>query len=168
MPLSDFDEVTVVGFDYLSEFSIFCGLISAFGLDIHSGDIYSFSTSPSHSGARKIVDVFHVRAKPGAPFNEDRQESFIAEMQRFARLLATGDIQEPRERLNRFLVERIETMNEPLTGLLSPVEIVFDNEAFKSWSLMQTQGGRYLRASFCHLECSGDARRVHPQRQDPQ
>ena len=135
---SDF-EVTVVGFDYLSEFSIFCGLISAFGLDIHSGDIYSFSTSPSHSGARKIVDVFHVRAKPGAPFNEDRQESFIAEMQRFARLLATGDIQEPRERLNRFLVERIETMNEPLTGLLSPVEIVFDNEAFKSWSLMQTK-----------------------------
>ena len=46
-----------------------------------------------------------------------------------SRLLATGDIQEPRERLNRFLVERVETMNEPLTGSLSPVEIGFDNGA---------------------------------------
>jgi glutamate-ammonia-ligase adenylyltransferase len=132
-------EITVVGFDYLSEFSIFCGLISAFGLDIHSGDIYSFSASRSHPGPRKIVDVFNVRANPNAPFDAGRQESFIAEMRQFARLLATGDIQEPRERLNRFLVERIEKMNQPLTGLLSPVEIGFDNGVSGTWTLMHTE-----------------------------
>ena len=33
-------EIIIVGFDYLSEFSIFCGLLSAFGLDIRSGDIF--------------------------------------------------------------------------------------------------------------------------------
>jgi glutamate-ammonia-ligase adenylyltransferase len=132
-------EITVVGFDYLSEFSIFCGLISAFGLDIYSGDIYSFSMSRSHPGPRKIVDVFNVRANPNTPFDAGRQESFITEMRQFARLLATGDIQEPRERLNRFLVERVEKMNEPLTGLLSPVEIGFDNSASGTWTLMQTQ-----------------------------
>ena len=61
-------DIVIVGYDYLSEFSIFCGLISAFGLDIHSGDIYSFSTSRSHPGPRKIVDVFNVRgAHRGAP-----------------------------------------------------------------------------------------------------
>src|SRR5256885_16095599 len=36
-------DIVVVGFDYLSEFSIFCGLMSAFGLNIRSGDIFSFS-----------------------------------------------------------------------------------------------------------------------------
>src|SRR5439155_21515085 len=53
---SEFD-IVIVGFDYPSEFSIFCGLLSSFGLDIRSGNIYSFG--------RKIVDVFNVCVKPG-------------------------------------------------------------------------------------------------------
>ena len=36
-------DIVIVGFDYLSEFSIFCGLLSAFGLDIRAGNIYSFA-----------------------------------------------------------------------------------------------------------------------------
>src|SRR4051812_40349047 len=36
-------EIVIVGFDYLSEFSIFCGVMSAFGLNIRAGDIYSFA-----------------------------------------------------------------------------------------------------------------------------
>ena len=35
-------EIVIVGFDYLAQFSIFCGLLSAFGLDIRTGDIFSF------------------------------------------------------------------------------------------------------------------------------
>ncbi|HEY4485506.1 MAG TPA: hypothetical protein VI702_04160, partial [Nitrospiria bacterium] len=35
-------EIVVVARDYFSEFSILCGLISAFGLDIQSGNIYTF------------------------------------------------------------------------------------------------------------------------------
>src|SRR5215472_5485393 len=56
--------IVVVGFDYLSEFSILCGLLSAFGLDIQAGDVYSFGKE-SAGKQRKIVDVFHVRANPG-------------------------------------------------------------------------------------------------------
>src|SRR5688572_3073712 len=33
--LDEFD-IAIVGFDYLSEFSILCGLLSAFGLDIRA------------------------------------------------------------------------------------------------------------------------------------
>src|SRR5690348_11174460 len=53
-------KIVIVGFDYLSEFSIFCGLISAFGLDIRFGDIYSFSKDAVRSSPRRIVDVFTV------------------------------------------------------------------------------------------------------------
>ena len=73
-------DIVIVGYDYLSEFSIFCGLLSAFGLDIRAGNIYSFarrqageerprSTRRATRGKapqpspRKIVDVFDVRAK---------------------------------------------------------------------------------------------------------
>src|SRR5262245_62972910 len=38
-------DIVIVGYDYLSEFSIFCGLLSAFGLDIRAGNIYSFARS---------------------------------------------------------------------------------------------------------------------------
>lgn len=130
--------IVVVGFDYPSEFSIFCGMLSAFGLDIQAGDIYSFAKEGA-GRQRKIVDVFHVRANPGTPFDEARRRQFINGLKGFSRLLATGDIQEPRERLNRFLVESIERMDEPLSGLLSPIDIQFDNEASDDWTVMKTQ-----------------------------
>src|SRR5262245_31722392 len=70
-------EIVIVGFYYLSEFSIFCGLLSAFGLDIRSGEIYSFGRGQaSRSSARKIVDVFLVGLKEGEVFDEPRQREF--------------------------------------------------------------------------------------------
>ena len=42
-------------------------------------------------------------------------------------------------RLYRFLTERIERMNEPLSGLLSPVTLTFDNEASADWTVMEVQ-----------------------------
>lgn len=133
--------IVIVAFDYLSEFSVLCGLISAFGLDIQSGDIHSFgnAVSGTRNRQRKIVDVFRVRPNSNASFGETQQQAFIDTIQRFARLLATGDIQEPREQLNRFLVESIERMEEPLTGLRSPIEIRFDNDASPDWTLLETR-----------------------------
>src|SRR5262249_16377580 len=58
-------DVVIVGFDYLSEFSIFCGLLSAFGLDIRAGNIYSFSRQASRGQPGKVVDVFSVALRAG-------------------------------------------------------------------------------------------------------
>src|SRR5947207_2250991 len=58
-------DVVIVAFDYPSEFSIVCGLISAFGLDIRAGNVYSFGKSEAGVSARKIVDVFNVAVKEG-------------------------------------------------------------------------------------------------------
>ena len=129
-------EVVIVGFDYLSEFSIICGLLSAFGLDIRAGNIYSFAKT-SRPLPRKIVDVFAVGIKPGETFDEAKQREFEQELQTLARLLAAGSTDEARERLNRFVTERIEKMDAELSGLLSPVEIRFDNQLSPDWTVVE-------------------------------
>jgi glutamate-ammonia-ligase adenylyltransferase len=128
-------DIIIVGYDYRSEFSIFCGLLSAFGLDIQAGDIFSFS-KPS-SG--RIVDVLRVALKPGETFDEDAQRQFEGELQIFAELLAAGSLNEARDRLNRFLIERIEKMDQALYGLLSPVEVTFDNHSATGWTVMEVR-----------------------------
>jgi [glutamine synthetase] adenylyltransferase / [glutamine synthetase]-adenylyl-L-tyrosine phosphorylase len=146
-------DIVIVGFDYLSEFSIFCGLLSAFGLDIRAGNIYSFARRETgevrrrlarrapgakapQSSPRKIVDVFNTRLRPGEVFDEAKRREFDQELQTLVRMLASGSPERARERLNRFLTERIEKMNERLTGLLSPVEVRFDNRLSPDWTVM--------------------------------
>lgn len=137
----------VVAFDYFAELSIICGLLAVFGFDIESGDIYSFSRRPSKpalSGRRrarsagKIVDVFIVR-RPAGELDETIKEAFGIELSGLVRLLAAGDADEARDRLNRRLVERLEAAGDPLSGLLYPIEIRFDNQASDRWTIMDVQ-----------------------------
>ncbi|HEX8751500.1 MAG TPA: hypothetical protein VF732_10330, partial [Nitrospira sp.] len=51
MPHEHF-ELTIVGYDYFAVFATICGLLSAFGLNIDEGQIYTFLDSPSPSAAR--------------------------------------------------------------------------------------------------------------------
>src|SRR5690242_7282777 len=74
-------QIIIVWFDYLSEFSIFCGLLSAFGLDIQSGEIYSFSRSPEARAPRKIVDVFRVQSRVAEPFDDAKQRAFVQQLE---------------------------------------------------------------------------------------
>jgi glutamate-ammonia-ligase adenylyltransferase len=146
-------DIVIVGFDYLSEFSIFCGLLSAFGLDIRAGNIYSFARRKSggegprltrramrikapQPSPRKIVDVFNARIRPGETFDDAKRREFEQELQTLVRMLASGLSERARERLNRFLTERIERMDERLAGLLSPVEVRFDNRLSPDWTVM--------------------------------
>jgi glutamate-ammonia-ligase adenylyltransferase len=168
---SEFD-IIIVGFDYLSEFSIFCGLLSAFGLDIRAGNIYSFARrtpgeerpplrstrrsmkiKASRPLPRKIVDVFNVRLRPGETFDEAKQREFDEELQTLVRLLAAGSPEQARERLNRFLTERIEGMNEQLSGLLSPLEVNFDNQFSSDWTVMNV----YSEDAFAFLYAFSNA-----------
>jgi glutamate-ammonia-ligase adenylyltransferase len=132
-------DIIIVGFDYLSEFSVFCGMLSAFGLDIRAGNIYSFSKRAGRPSPRKIVDVFSVSINRGEVFDAAEQRDLELELQSFANLLAAGAIAEARERLNRFLTERIERMNAPLAGLLSPLDIQFENRLSTDWSVMEVR-----------------------------
>src|SRR5207253_9755279 len=90
-------DIIIVGFDYLSEFSIFCGMLSAFGLDIRAGNIYSFLPAGQRRSPTRIVDVFSVSIENGEVFDDIKQRNLGHELEAFANLLAGGAIGEARE-----------------------------------------------------------------------
>ena len=120
-------EVTVVAYDYFSEFATICGLLSAFGLNIEEGQIYTFtgdsSGSPSKlpsQGAprrrpktrpglsrKKIVDVFRVQPVPGASLGQDEQRRLADSLHFVIKLLDGGQFAEARHVVNRQLVEQL-------------------------------------------------------------
>jgi glutamate-ammonia-ligase adenylyltransferase len=140
-------EMTLVAYDYFSEFATICGLLSAFGLNIEEGQIYTFTgdTSgspvkpPSEGGPRrrlkarpglsrkKIVDVFRVQPVPGASLGPDEQRRLAEALSAVIRLLDAGQFQEARHTVNRQLVEQLGRHRGSFSGLLHPVHITFDN-----------------------------------------
>jgi [glutamine synthetase] adenylyltransferase / [glutamine synthetase]-adenylyl-L-tyrosine phosphorylase len=138
LPNNEF-EITLVGYDYPSGFSILCGLLSSFGLDIRTGEIHSFSKQSPSGQPGRIVDVLKVGPNPAEAFDETRQTEFERELLALTDLLATGSLSEARERLNRTLIERVEKMGERLVGLTSPVDLSFDNSSSPDWTLLEAQ-----------------------------
>jgi glutamate-ammonia-ligase adenylyltransferase len=142
-------DVVIVALDYFGEFSILCGLIAAHGLSIESGEVHTFRPAPAPPappGARrrrpppstKIVDVFRVvprRGKP-APDAGRMEEELLAVLA----LVADGRADEARERLNRKLVESLESARGELARTVRPVEIEFDNAALSAWTVMRVRG----------------------------
>ncbi|MGH7209757.1 MAG: hypothetical protein ACREIL_10285, partial [Nitrospiraceae bacterium] len=149
-------EIVVVGYDYFSAFATICGLLSAFGLDIREGSIYTFAdaapsggpVSPRRPVARhrlrgkpglsrkKIVDVFQVRPLPGVPFTAPQQRLFVEELDGMVQLLDANRFQDARNRVNRRLVEALSRSRGAFTGLLNPVQIRFDNETSAGDTIM--------------------------------
>jgi glutamate-ammonia-ligase adenylyltransferase len=137
-------ELTVVAYDYFSEFATICGLLSAFGLNIEEGHIYTFveGSAPSghapggmrgraHTrpglGRKKIVDVFRVQPVRGASFGPDEQDRLITELTAMIELLDAGRFDEARQTVNRHLVEQLGKRRGSFSGLLHTVHITFDN-----------------------------------------
>lgn len=138
-------ELTVVAYDYFSEFATICGLLSAFGLNIEEGQIYTFveGTAPSARagtggprlkpktrpglGRKKIVDVFRVHPVRGASFGPEDQRRLIAELTAMIGLLDAGQFDEARQAVNRHLVEQLGKRRGTFSGLLHTVHITFDN-----------------------------------------
>jgi [glutamine synthetase] adenylyltransferase / [glutamine synthetase]-adenylyl-L-tyrosine phosphorylase len=141
-------EITIVAYDYFSEFATICGLLSAFGLNIEEGHIYTFAekTAPQSvragwtgygprvraknslgSGKKKIVDVFQVRPVSGTELGQEQQHQLADTLQSVITLLDTGQFEEARFAVNRRLVEQLGQRRASFSGLLHPVQITFDN-----------------------------------------
>lgn len=121
-------DIVIVAFDYFSEFSILCGLLTSFGFDIQAGNIDTFSN--------KIVDIFQVGLRHGEVFDNTKRMEFEKELHALIRLLGEGLFQEVRERLNRRLVEHLEKGKGWLAGPLYPIEVRFDNRISPQWTVM--------------------------------
>ncbi|MBH0202821.1 MAG: hypothetical protein HP496_11135 [Nitrospira sp.] len=141
-------EVTIVAYDYFSEFATICGLLSAFGLNIEEGHIYTFAEKTAPQSARtswtgfgprirttgspglnkkKIVDVFRVLPVPGAELGSEQQTQLAHALHSVITLLDTGHFEEARFAVNRRLVEQLGKRRASFGGLLHPVQITFDN-----------------------------------------
>ncbi|MGH7254177.1 MAG: hypothetical protein ACREI3_00240 [Nitrospirales bacterium] len=149
-------EIVLVAYDYFSEFAGVCGLLSAHGLDIREGNIYtSAEASPTgtargrHTGPirrpplgrpelsrKKIVDVFHVRPLPEQALTPERQRRVTGEVEELIRLLDRQQLEEARDFVNRRLVETLGRSRSRFTGLLQPVQIRFDNRLSPSDTVM--------------------------------
>ncbi len=140
--------IEVVAFDYFSEFSLLCGLITSFGLNIQSGHIYTFAETRTLRGIteemrlnqrsrKKIVDLFHVRLLRGEVFDEARQGEFEKELQALIFLLAQDKILEAREWVNRWVVEYLSRTQRTFMGRLYPVQIKFNSRLSEKWTVME-------------------------------
>ncbi len=151
-------ELTLVAYDYFSEFAIICGLLSAFGLNIEEGQIYTFvEGAPAAASARtalggsssrvksksrpglsrkKIVDVFRVQPARGIPFGPEDHRRLIAELTRMIGLLDAGQVDEARQAVNRHLVEQLGRRRGSFSGLLHTVQITFDNSQSPTDTIM--------------------------------
>jgi [glutamine synthetase] adenylyltransferase / [glutamine synthetase]-adenylyl-L-tyrosine phosphorylase len=148
-------ELTLVAYDYFSEFAIICGLLSAFGLNIEEGQIYTFvegaSSSSRTAGSggfrvkaksrpglsrKKIVDVFRVRPARGIPFGPEEQQQLVVDLTGMIRLLDAGQVDEARQAVNRHLVEQLGRRRGSFSGLLHTVQITFDNSQSPTDTIM--------------------------------
>jgi [glutamine synthetase] adenylyltransferase / [glutamine synthetase]-adenylyl-L-tyrosine phosphorylase len=149
-------ELTIVAYDYFAEFAMICGLLSAFGLNIEEGQIYTFTegttTGPGRTawgGAprarpktrpglsrKKIVDVFRVQPVRGASFGPDEQRRLAGELRSVIGFLDAGQFEEARHAVNRHLVEQLGKRRGSFSGLLHPVQITFDNSQSPTDTIM--------------------------------
>jgi glutamate-ammonia-ligase adenylyltransferase len=141
-------EITIVAYDYFAEFATICGLLSAFGLNIEEGDIYTFAekTAPlpsrtswtrygprvrpkatSDLSRKKIVDVFRVLPVPGEEWGTAQMAQLEEGLHSVIALLDKGQFAEARFAVNRRLVEQLGKRRASFGGLLNPVQIAFDN-----------------------------------------
>jgi glutamate-ammonia-ligase adenylyltransferase len=146
-------EISIVAYDYFSEFSAICGLLSAFGLNIEEGRIYTFGeASPSSQrdapsptrrpkgrpglSRKKIVDVFLVHPVDRTGFSSQQQDTLRQTIIETIQLLDAGRFPEARQYVNRRLVERLGKQRSAFAGLLHTVQITFDNSQSPTDTIM--------------------------------
>ncbi|MGB3396195.1 MAG: hypothetical protein WBB60_07045, partial [Nitrospira sp.] len=151
--------ITIVAYDYFSEFATICGLLSAFELNIEEGQIYTFVEESAPAVARtswsdgprtrpkgrpglsrkKIVDVFRVEPVRGASFGPKDRQRLIAELTAMIALLDANQFDEARQAVNRQLVEYLGQRRSSFSGLLHTVQISFDNSQSPTDTVMDIQ-----------------------------
>lgn len=147
-------ELTILAYDYFSEFSTICGLLSAFGLNIREAFIFTSTEKKEPSISRgsanakmpygfpwrlrrqthlsglsrkKVVDVFRVQILQGFHFGRREQNLLGFELSRAIQLLHGNHLREARNRVNRLLVETLGKLRSSISTVIHPVQIHFNN-----------------------------------------
>ena len=154
-------QVTVVAYDYLGELSLICGLMFVYGLDIHSGEIFTYespgkpTSNPEIAPVRhrtrngkwltestqnpvlstnkghKIVDVFSVHSVGSEP----DWKQYSTDLQNLIKMLHVGQRREARSELAKrvgAVFAEMDTAERPLF----PIEIAIDNDLSERYTVL--------------------------------
>jgi glutamate-ammonia-ligase adenylyltransferase len=135
-------QVTVVGYDYLGELSLICGLMYVYRLNIISGHVFTYQAMAGPTGQPdttdwpRIVDVFWVRPETPEPpaasfwagYGEDL-EQFVGQLHRNEYATAQHDL------INRFATA-LSSRNESAAPTLYPINIRIDNESDDRYTIL--------------------------------
>ena len=147
-------QLTVVAYDYFSEFATICGLLAAYRLDVREADIFTYRDQPAPSrdparqssiharrkrlirrpapraglSRKKVVDVFRVQTLSGTAFPAKDQKELSRELTELLRLLESRQTQEARRRINWKIVQTLEKRPPRLSDHVRPIKIRFNNE----------------------------------------
>lgn len=151
-PLDEqFWRVTIVGYDYLGELTLICGLLFVYGVDIVEGRVFTYDppagpapalTRPKRSRSsvrpryvspplnqgdalKKIVDEFTVRAVPTSP---EFWSNYASELEALVRQLAAGKQREAQGELARRVGDSLRE-GAAAPQKLYPIDVEIDNES---------------------------------------
>ena len=158
-------ELTIVAYDYFAEFATFCGLLSAFGLNIREAAIFTYTDRPAtqepplkrHAfwgrpqrktpdasrpaglSRKKVVDIFCVQTMANFEFGRRQQGQLKEELLCLIGLLGSNHIQEARRQVNRRLTETLGKIQKRSSTVIHPVHIQFNNTLSPNETIMDIQ-----------------------------
>ena len=132
--------VTVVAYDFPGELSVITGLMFVYGLNILSGEAFTYV--PAGEGAarqhaqdtrRKIVDVFNVQLLDETQSAQEIWAQFASDLAAYQHMVRSGHLREMQGDLTRrvatSLQEREQKTGKAYVPALYPIDIEVDNEA---------------------------------------
>jgi glutamate-ammonia-ligase adenylyltransferase len=138
-------QVTVVAYDFAGELSVITGLMFVYGLNILSGEAFTYEaakeTQPQRDARRKIVDVFRVLPVEGTLVAPETWASYAADLAAFHQLARSGQRSEMLGDLTRRVATGLQghEIGGPGAAVpaLYPINIEIDNEASDSASILR-------------------------------
>ena len=141
--------VTVVGYDYLGELSLICGLMFVYGLDIIECQAFTYERmtegSTDHplnadmyapNARRKIVDVFTVRSVQAGSITADIWNQYTDDLHILLIKMQSSQRREAQGELAKRVGKMFQGMNRKNSPLY-PIEIEIDNESSKLYTVLQ-------------------------------
>ena len=137
--------VTMVGYDYVGELSLICGLLFVYGWNIVDGHVFTYEPDVGSDRRKegdesrsKIVDVFTLRRVPGIAGSTSDAidwDEYRCELAALIGLLEAGD----RESAQGALVSRVARTLSALpeeSVPLYPIDIEFDNQVSGRYTVL--------------------------------
>jgi glutamate-ammonia-ligase adenylyltransferase len=135
--------ITVVGFDYLGELSLICGLMFLYGLDILESHAFTYepkeasqNSNSSASTRQKIVDVFVVQYVRSESSDALMWANYARDLHALIMKLQSGKRREAQGELAKRVAAMFQNLALDTTPLY-PIDIKIDNEVSKRYTVLE-------------------------------